>query len=34
MRWRTFGFTMLVDVLALLSGPLLGVGLLLLSDHR
>jgi hypothetical protein len=31
--WRTFGFTVLVDVLAILSGPLLGVGLLLLSDH-
>jgi hypothetical protein len=31
--WRTFGFTMLVDVLAVLSGPLLGVGLLLLTDH-
>ena len=31
--WRTFGFTVLVDVLAVLSGPLLGVGLLLLSDH-
>ena len=31
--WRTFGFTVLVDALALLSGPLLGVGLLLLTDH-
>ena len=31
--WRTFGFTVLVDVLAILSGPLLGVGLLLLTDH-
>ena len=31
--WRTFGFTALVDVLAVLSGPLLGVGLLLLTDH-
>jgi hypothetical protein len=31
--WRTFGFTLLVDVLAALSGPLLGVGLLLLTDH-
>ena len=31
--WRTFGFTLLVDVLAVLSGPLLGVGLLLLTDH-
>jgi hypothetical protein len=30
--WRTFGFTALVDVLAVLSGPLFGVGLLLLSD--
>jgi hypothetical protein len=33
-RWRrTFGFTALVDTLAILSGPLLGVGLLLLTDH-
>jgi hypothetical protein len=33
-RWgRTFGFTTLVDALAALSGPLLGVGLLLLTDH-
>jgi hypothetical protein len=31
--WRTFGFTALVDALAVLSGPLLGVGLLLLTDH-
>jgi ABC-type sugar transport system permease subunit len=31
--WRTLGFTALVDVLAVLSGPLLGVGLLLLTDH-
>ena len=31
--WRTFGFTTLVDILAILSGPLLGVGLLLLTDH-
>jgi hypothetical protein len=31
--WRTFGFTALVDVLAILSGPLFGVGLLLLTDH-
>jgi hypothetical protein len=31
--WRTFGFTTLVDALAALSGPLLGVGLLLLTDH-
>jgi hypothetical protein len=31
--WRTFGFTVLVDVLAILSGPLFGVGLLLLTDH-
>lgn len=31
--WRTLGFTVLVDVLAVLSGPLLGVGLLLVSDH-
>ena len=31
--WRTFGFTVVVDALAVLSGPLLGVGLLLLTDH-
>ena len=31
--WRTFGFTVVVDTLAVLSGPLLGVGLLLLTDH-
>jgi hypothetical protein len=31
--WRTFGFTVLVDVLAILSGPLFGVGLLLVTDH-
>ena len=31
--WRTFGFTALVDVLAVLSGPLFGVGLLILTDH-
>jgi hypothetical protein len=31
--WRTFGFTVVVDVLVILSGPLFGVGLLLLSDH-
>jgi hypothetical protein len=31
--WRTFGFTVLVDVLAVLSGPLLGVALLLLTDR-
>jgi hypothetical protein len=31
--WRTFGFTALVDALAVLSGPLFGVGLLLLTDH-
>ena len=31
--WRTFGFTVLIDALAVLSGPLLGVGLLLLTDH-
>jgi hypothetical protein len=31
--WRTFGFTFLVDVLAILSGPLFGVGLLLLTDN-
>ena len=31
--WRTFGFTALIDTLAVLSGPLLGVGLLLLTDR-
>jgi hypothetical protein len=31
--WRTFGFTVLVDTLTVLSGPLLGVGLLLLTDR-
>jgi hypothetical protein len=31
--WRTFGFTAVVDALAVLSGPLFGVGLLLLTDH-
>jgi hypothetical protein len=31
--WRTFGFTALIDALAILSGPLFGVGLLLLTDH-
>jgi hypothetical protein len=31
--WRTFGFTAVIDILAILSGPLFGVGLLLLTDH-
>jgi hypothetical protein len=31
--WHTFGFTALVVVLTALSGPVLGVGLLLLTDH-
>jgi len=31
--WRTFGFSILVIVLTALSGPLLGVGLLLLTDR-
>jgi hypothetical protein len=31
--WRTFGFTAVVDVPTVLSGPLLGVGLLLVTDH-
>jgi hypothetical protein len=31
--WRTFGFSSLVIVLTALSGPLLGVGLLLLTDR-
>lgn len=30
--WRTFGFSALVIVLTAISGPLLGVGLLLLTD--
>jgi hypothetical protein len=31
--WRTFGFTAIVDVIAILSGPFFGVGLLLLTDR-
>jgi hypothetical protein len=31
--WRTFGFTAVIDVLVALSGPLLGVALLLLTDQ-
>ena len=31
--WRTLGFTALIDTLAVLSGPLLGVGLLLVTDQ-
>jgi hypothetical protein len=31
--WRTFGFTALVVIVAALSGPLLGVALLLLTDR-
>jgi hypothetical protein len=31
--WRTFGVTALIDVLAALSGPLVGVVLLLVTDH-
>jgi hypothetical protein len=31
--WRTFGFTAVIDVLVALSGPLLGVALLLLTDE-
>jgi hypothetical protein len=31
--WRAFAFTVTVDVLAALSGPLLGVALLLVTDH-
>jgi hypothetical protein len=31
--WRTFGFSSLVIVLVALSGPMLGVGLLLLTDR-
>ncbi|HEY7632584.1 MAG TPA: hypothetical protein VH817_17895 [Thermoleophilaceae bacterium] len=31
--WRTFGITVLIDVLAALSGPLIGVLLLLLTDN-
>ena len=29
--WRTFGLTALIDVIAILSGPLLGVPILLLT---
>jgi hypothetical protein len=31
--WRTFGFTAFIDVLAILSGPLLGVLILLLTSQ-
>ena len=31
--WRTFGFTTLVSVIAILSGPLLGVLILLLTSQ-
>jgi hypothetical protein len=31
--WRTFGFTVLIDVIAILSGPLLGVLILLLTSR-
>ena len=31
--WRTFGFTALIDVIAILSGPLLGVLMLLLTTQ-
>jgi hypothetical protein len=31
--WRTFGFTLIVDLAAVLSAPLAGVALLLLTDH-
>jgi hypothetical protein len=31
--WRTFGVTALIDILAALSGPLVGVVLLLVSDR-
>jgi hypothetical protein len=31
--WRTFGFTAVIDIVTALSGPLLGVGLLLLTDR-
>jgi hypothetical protein len=31
--WRTFGFTTLVNVIAILSGPLLGVLILLLTSQ-
>jgi len=30
--WRTFGFTALIDALAILSGPILGVAILLLTS--
>lgn len=29
--WRTFGFTVFIDALAIVSGPILGVGLLLIT---
>jgi hypothetical protein len=31
--WRTFGFTALIDIIAILSGPLLGVLILLLTPR-
>ncbi len=31
--WRSFGFTALVDILVIVSGPVLGVALLLLTDR-
>ncbi len=31
--WRSFGFTALVDILVIVSGPILGVALLLLTDR-
>jgi hypothetical protein len=31
--WRTFGFTALVDIIAIMSGPILGVILLLLTSQ-
>jgi hypothetical protein len=31
--WRTFGFTALVDIIAIMSGPILGVMLLLLTSQ-
>jgi hypothetical protein len=30
--WRTFAFTIVVDVVAILSGPILGVAILLLAS--
>jgi hypothetical protein len=31
--WRTFGFTAFVDILAIVSGPILGILILLLASE-